>query len=322
MEKKKINILITCIGYKLKKDVIGMLKKSKKFDYNVVGTDIKKNPLNKNFLDFFYSVPKGHSRNYIETIKRIVFKHKVDILLPSSDEEAFVLSNDKVSFKKIGCLVGVVNKKKIRIIMDKIKLFNFLKKKKVPLAKWKIAKNLIELKKEINLLKNKKKQIVVKSAISRGGRGVYIINNKLNITRNPSKGARETHLNSETFLKKDINFFKKQFPVMIMERLKDPVYDVDVLTNKGLIRKMVIRKRKVSTNPNMGHKIISNKKIENYCKKIAKSMHLSYLIDFDIMFDKFGNPKLLEINPRMSGSLSVSMKKGFNLIDNLVSDII
>jgi len=48
-------------------------------------------------------------------------------------------------------------------------------------------------------------------------------------------------------------------------------------------------------------------------------MNLSYLLDFDIMHDNSNNPKLVEINPRMSGSISESYKKKFYLIDDLIS---
>ena len=49
-------------------------------------------------------------------------------------------------------------------------------------------------------------------------------------------------------------------------------------------------------------------------------MNLSYLLDFDIMHDNSNNPRLVEINPRMSGSISESYKKKFYLIDDLTSN--
>ena len=51
-------------------------------------------------------------------------------------------------------------------------------------------------------------------------------------------------------------------------------------------------------------------------------MDLSYLLDFDIMFDEKNNPKLIEINPRMSGSISESYKKNIFLIDDLINLIL
>jgi len=51
-------------------------------------------------------------------------------------------------------------------------------------------------------------------------------------------------------------------------------------------------------------------------------MRLSYLLDFDIMFDDKKNPKLIEINPRMSGSIAESYKENIFLIDDLIDLIL
>ena len=55
--------------------------------------------------------------------------------------------------------------------------------------------------------------------------------------------------------------------------------------------------------------------------KIIKKFNLSWLYDCDCMTDKNGNIKIIEINPRMSGSLATSVLAGFPLIDNLLAII-
>ena len=109
---------------------------------------------------------------------------------------------------------------------------------------------------------------------------------------------------------------------MVTEKLIEPVFDIDIVALKGNLKKIVIRKRKISSNPDSGHVIIKNSKILKYCKNIVKKMRLSYLLDFDIMFDDKRNPKLIEINPRMSGSIAESYKKNIFLIDDLVDLIL
>ena len=93
---------------------------------------------------------------------------------------------------------------------------------------------------------------------------------------------------------------------------------MDILSYKGILKKIVIRKRKISSDSDKGHIIIKNSKILNYCKSIVKKMNLSYLVDFDIMFDNLNNPRLLEINPRMSGSIAEAYKGKIYLIDHLI----
>ena len=57
----------------------------------------------------------------------------------------------------------------------------------------------------------------------------------------------------------------------------------------------------------------------NLFKKIIKEFNLSWLYDCDLMIDKKGNYKIIEINPRMSGSVAVSIEAGQPIFDNLIS---
>ena len=102
-----------------------------------------------------------------------------------------------------------------------------------------------------------------------------------------------------------------------MEKLNRPAYDVDVLSLNGKIKKLIIRKR-LFKDPYKKHSFSTNKKIKKYCEQIIKSLKLSYLFDIDIMMDKKENPKILEINPRMSGTIYLTLKK-VNLINYLYS---
>ena len=104
-----------------------------------------------------------------------------------------------------------------------------------------------------------------------------------------------------------------------MERLYEPSYDVDLLSWKGKIIKYVSRRRIGSQGIN-GNIIQKNNKVFfNYTKKIAKIFNLSWLYDCDIMLDRFSKPVLIELNPRISGSLYASLAANINLIDDLIS---
>ena len=46
---------------------------------------------------------------------------------------------------------------------------------------------------------------------------------------------------------------------------------------------------------------------------------MSWLYDCDLMLDSKGQPCILEINPRQSGSVSVSVAAGIPLLDDLIS---
>ena len=53
--------------------------------------------------------------------------------------------------------------------------------------------------------------------------------------------------------------------------------------------------------------------------KLVQVLKLSWLYDCDFMLNKAGQPKLLEINPRPSGSLAVSLAAGVNFIEDIIA---
>ena len=103
-----------------------------------------------------------------------------------------------------------------------------------------------------------------------------------------------------------------------MEKLKEPVYDLDILAWKGKSIAVIPRKRVNSAVPNDGHLVIKDNKLINLGKKIISKFKLSWLYDCDIMYDKKNIPHLLEINPRPSGSIAVSIAAGIPLIKYLL----
>ena len=132
------------------------------------------------------------------------------------------------------------------------------------------------------------------------------------------KNSRVLKICYEDFKKKIIRKLNRKFPLIITEELFGPVYDLDIISKKSKLIASVFRKRIIPSDPNSGHEIIYNKKIINLAKKISKLLKINYLIDCDLMQDKNKNFKVLEVNPRPSGSFAISNVAGFNLYDVLL----
>ena len=74
--------------------IIKSLKNIKGVKLSIIGTDYNANAVGKYFCDKFYKVPKGNNKNYISTCEEIVKREKINLIIPTSDEEA-------LSFRKI-----------------------------------------------------------------------------------------------------------------------------------------------------------------------------------------------------------------------------
>ena len=314
-----IKVLLTCVGGGLTPQVIRFFKNSKVHkNTKVYGVDMNSNATGKYFADYFQTVSNGKSKNFINQIIKICRKFKINLVIPGSDEDALNLSKNRkrieTNITKIACVPFNV----LNILSNKSKTYNYLEKFNIPLPIWYTVKNQKELFSCIKKLIIKKRDIVIKPSVSRGGRNVYVISKKINkeIFRND---GREIELNLTIMKRKYLKKIKKIFPAIVMEKLYSPCFDFDMLCKDGKLIKGVTRRRINPTVPNDGHYVENRKDIFKIGEKISKCFKLTWLYDCDFMLDNMKKPKIIEVNPRMSGSAAVSVAAGIPLFDDLIS---
>lgn len=310
-------ILITSVGGEFGPKLILSIKNDRKIFSKIVGTDIRKDAIGKNFCDFFYQVPKANKKSYIKKISNLCKKHKIDLVLPTSDEEAYALSKNRKLIENKKTKLACTDFETIKVFSNKILTYKKLEQFNIPRPDYMIIEKSSQLNSKINKMLKKYGEIVLKPSNSRGGRNVFVISKK-------TKGFRIFNDRREiiTDLKNFKNKFKKNldknYPLILMNKLKEPVYDLDMLAWKGKPLRVIPRKRFNSAVPNDGHIIVNDQKLINLGKKIISQFKLSWLYDCDIMYDKNKVPQILEINPRPSGSIVVSICAGIPLLRDLI----
>jgi len=311
------NILITSVGGEFSPRVILSIKKDKKISSKVVGIDINKDAIGKNFCDYFYQVPIASNKNYIKKISSICKKHKIDLVLPTSDEEAYILSKNRNFIENKRTKLACTDFKTIKIFNNKISTYKKLEKFNIPRPEYIIVDKSALLNFEINKMLKKHKEIVIKPSISRGSRNVFIISSKTKGFK-ISDDTREITTDLEHFRNKFKKNLTKSYPLILMEKLREPAYDLDMLAWKGKPLRIIPRKRFDASVPNNGYVIVNNKDLIELGKKIISKFNLSWLYDCDIMYDLNNKPQILEINPRPSGSVVISICAGVPLIRDLL----
>ena len=309
------NIMITCVGGELMPQVIKSLKKIKGLPLTIIGTDNNINALGKFFCDKFYKVPKGNKKNYISKCEEIVKKEKINLIITTSDEEALSLSKKKEYFSQFGTTIACVDFEKLKILNDKSKTYTKLREFNIPTAEWEIIKNKELLKEQIYLYFEKYGGVVIKPCLDRGSRNIFII------SRNKINKSSNSNINIFSNINEFLPFIESKFlytNYLVMQELSEPVVDVDLLSWKGKPLSVIPRKRIHPLLPNMGHKILNNERLIDLGKKIIKNFELSWLYDCDVMFDSNRKPIVIEINPRQSGSVAISIAAGFKIYEKLI----
>lgn len=311
-------ILLTCIGGELQPHVTRMLKSSPRHDVRVVGVDVRDDVPGRHFVDVFATVPRGADPGYPAAIAELVRRHQVDLVLPTSDEEALALSANRDVVEAAGAQLACAEAWIIRAVSDKAAAYAKLKELGVPVPDFRTATSLDQLDTAVAEMTDKHGDIVVKPAQARGGRGVCVVRADLTGIH-PYDGGRELHMDLDSFRTTQLAEFANQLPAVVMPRLVEPVYDIDMLAWQGRPVRVVPRRRVDSALPNEGHTIVGNPELIALGTRLIEALGLSWLYDCDVMYDRHGQPMILEINPRPSGSIAATITAGIPLLDDLIA---
>ncbi|NOX40554.1 MAG: hypothetical protein GXP05_08570 [Alphaproteobacteria bacterium] len=313
-----ITILVTCLGGGLSAQFVKLLKSSTRHNIRVVGADMSRDPVARYFSDEFETIPAGSELGYSDAVAEICRRYEVNLVFPSADEEALALASAISEFDALGVTLACNSLPVLELITNKISTYRRLADLAIPMPVWREAAGPDALENGLDEVLVQCGQAVVKCPSGRGGRGIFVINPELTEVES-RPGSHELHMNRDAFLTGPARELEWATPMLVMERLSDPVHDLDILAWKGKALTLIPRRRRSSTAPNEGHIIIDAPELVDMGRKIVSELELSWLFDIDIMMDGKGRPIVLEVNPRASGSVAVGMAAGVPLMDDLVS---
>jgi carbamoylphosphate synthase large subunit len=312
---RTIRLLITCIGGSTVPSLIKCLKNSGNFNYILVGVDSVSAGQSKDILDSYYQVPNGSDAEYNDKLLEVALKERVDFILPGSDEEALSISKNINKFNDSGITAIVSNIDTLELISNKLETYKVLSKHGLRIPEYEVVNSIEEIKKSLGKYQYPQKTVISKPSNGRGGRGLYVFKGEDSPPSWLGSGMRESRVDKEGFtdelLKKAV--YKDG---LVMPALTVPAYDVDVMAVEGSVKTVVVRERiNPSGIPFQGNKVLNNKAIEDYCVEIARILNLDGLHDIDLMTNSEGEPCIVEVNPRPSGSLAASLTAGIPVID-------
>jgi carbamoyl-phosphate synthase large subunit len=311
-------ILITAVGGGLSSQAIRCLQDSSRHQISVVGVDVRPDAAGRHVADAFYTVPHGGDVGYVKAILDIVAREKVDLVLPWSDEEALAMAARREDIERGGCRLACAPLDMLRRLSDKDETFKLLKSHEIPVPAWRRAENTAELEEAVAAFESSG-EFTLKPAQSRGNRDIYVIRPDMKtVTTTPS--GRELHMDAATFRRDYFGQLLPRMPFLVMERLVPPAYDIDILSRAGEALRVVPRQRiNAEGMPFHGNIVVNSAALIDLGRRVAAAASLSWLYDVDVMTSKDGQPVVIEVNPRPSGSLVASIAAGVPLLDDLVS---
>jgi carbamoyl-phosphate synthase large subunit len=313
---RKVNILLTGVGAPGTWGTIMSLQKLIDYDVSIkiIGTDIQENPIGKYFVNQCYTLPEPENNTYISELLNIVDKEDIQIILPQTTRELFVLSGYKqiLKEKNVGLLCSGPDS--IMCSNNKYEVLKAANKLGLPTPKFTILDSLDSLDEQLEGFGYPDNNVVIKPTVSNGMRGVRVLTEKVD--------AYDLYLNEKpNNLFVDLNYMRtilsipKDLPQLIlMEYLPGQEYTVDMYRDVDDI--VVIPRKRVQVRSGISFEtqIDLRDDIIHASKVLAKELNLTHCFGFQFKLNNDQIPMLLECNPRVQGTMVASCVAGCNII--------
>lgn len=197
---------------------------------------------------------------------------KVDFIFLYVDEELRTINKQKIPTKLQNKLI-LSDKNTLNTCLNKKKFYEFCSKNK------------------INFPSNSySKKMIAKPIFGRGSMNIYMLKNKF-----------------------EYNFFKRNKNYIVQKFIEGKEYTIDCLfDSNGKLIFGLPRLRIVHKGVSIIGKIVKDSKIITFVTLISKKLKFYGPINIQVIKDKNNKIWILEINPRLSGSIEFSIKAGFN----------
>ncbi len=286
---KKVNVLITAASRRVQLVRAFRNTLEKSGIGRVITTDI--NPLSPAlyFGHKHYIVPLTTDRHYIPIIESICDAESANLIIPTIDDELPIFGRAIARFNQLGIHVAVSKEKTSEICNDKYRTYLFCRDHGIRTAETRLAEDV-----RLNTLRY---PLFVKPRFGRGSVNVYSV-------------TKESQL----------KLFLDYVPdAIVQDRIEGTEYTVDVLSDfRGRVISIVPRERLV-IRAGVSDKGVTRKNSEviAFAKEVAEKLEIVGPANIQCKWDGH-EASLIEVNPRFSGGISLTIASGADFTQWLV----
>lgn len=311
---KDLTILMTGAGAPGAPGIISCYRNNGERKIKIIGVDMRSCVPTDLQLDSFEQVPSAANSEFIGAVLNIAKKYHVDVIQPLVTRELELFSEKLNMFAEFGINVCVSSFENLVIANDKGKLLNTLSDSGIAVPSFSIINETAEFREACKKVGYPEREICFKPTKSNGSRGFRIVSNRKNrgellFNEKPSS----TYITYEEA--QEIFFSMPKIPqLLVMEYLPGDEYSVDLLVDNGTVRYCIPRLR-TAMNGGISTRctIKKNNEVICYCNAVAENLKLNGNIGIQVRYDCNNEVKILEINPRLQGSIVACAAAGANL---------
>ena len=280
----------------------------------IIGVDMSDDPSLKYLVDVFYQMPAADDPRYCDMILNICKREKVDVYFPNISAELNAVVARKEEFEKVGTHIAVSNHESISIGNNKLKTYDFLKSKGIPVPKYYGIHSLQDFIDGCKEMGYPEKPVCIKMAENSGSRGVRIIDankSRYHIFAHEKPNSFYTSYDDMISILSEREVIDE---MLLVECMHDPEFTVDALAHNGETLYIVGRENVVSLMSIAQESILKYDELAyNISKQVIAALKMEGNVGFDFMRNDRGEAVLMDINPRLTATVSIIGAGGVNL---------
>tara|TARA_B100000287_G_scaffold253653_1_gene238341 strand:+ start:105 stop:1055 length:951 start_codon:yes stop_codon:yes gene_type:complete len=289
-----MNILVSCAGGPA---AVGVIKSINDFDsqgkHKVVAIDCDKLSVGFHLADKSYVVPFSVEDDYWKVVLRIISEENINLIVPTGDADIVHFSRNKSMLEKMGVVNFMSDYETIINCQDKLNFYKTATENDLGILmpdtsnKW----SDIEF------------PILCKPRRGSGSRGIELWENKSQV--------KDFSLTENLHYSNDYIY---------QEYLPGHEFTIDVFCDlDGNVLANIPRER-LQTKAGISSKgrILKDKLIEDSCEKLCNAFNIKGPVCIQMKEDYNGNPKFIEVNPRMGGGTYFTTLAGVNFMKMMI----
>ena len=312
---RDITVLMSASSSPSMPGMIKCFKNVKERNIRVVGVDMSDDPSAKFMVDAFYQVPAASAPNYADIMLDICKKEKVDVYFPNVSAEVSAVVARKDEFESLGVKLSVSNMESVAISNNKLKTYEALEMAGIPVPRYYGVHTVEDFVEGMKYMGYPEKPVCIKIVDGSGSRGVRIIDS----TKSRYNIFVKEKPNSFYISYDDMLSMLQSAPaplheMMLVECMHGPEFTVDLLAEKGKALYIVGRNNVDSL---MSIAQTSVLQYDELAYKVSEQVIDLLKMDGNVGFDFMRNDReeavLMDINPRITATISIMAAGGVNL---------
>jgi carbamoylphosphate synthase large subunit len=320
-----LKILITSVGSLVGQNILDALEGRRKH-VTIIGLNSIAESQRIYRCDRAYMVPDTSSSEFYETFKNIVQNENPDLIVAGRDIDVVFLSHYKEKEVASTSLIPVGKSSLAEMMLDKFETHRFAVQHNLPFAATLLYRNAQDTEMLMAFIEIFGFPLLVKPRQGFGSSNVYIITNQRHVDQllqNSGEVLFQEYLSPA----EDLDILEAQLTKGIPLSFQIPIHDhmvsqviisrggtiIDYLSTKQSLVMGRTEYARIYNEPSL------NQMIELYAHTLAERGWWGFL-NIQSRRDRFGNWKVFELNPRMSGATSTRLNLGLDELGLLLHD--